>query len=315
MIINLKFILIMLFLLIGIYLIFKQNNTFQSNSVQNYFNNIYKEDFSDMDDTFNEFFNQSSEQQLISKKVIFKTMKYIMEEKDEYDPELIDFVRSLIVKPSRFGQINLNNKDKNDFSQLGQSEYFDKLLGQKRNGFFVESGGFDGEAHSNSIFFELERNWTGILIEPIPSYFKKIISKNRQIYVLNACLASKKPLLSKFRVSDVLSGRVSEISLDHNLRIDKVFGKKKVYVNVPCFSLNTILKALDVTYVDYFSLDVEGGELTVLQSLDYQNMLIKSISIEYNGIVEARKNIIAQMTANSYKFLKDDNQDLYFMKK
>lgn len=116
MIINLKFILIMLFLLIGIYLIFKQNNTFQSNSVQNYFNNIYKEDFSDMDDTFNEFFNQSSEQQLISKKVIFKTMKYIMEEKDEYDPELIDFVRSLIVKPSRFGQINLNNKDKNDFS-------------------------------------------------------------------------------------------------------------------------------------------------------------------------------------------------------
>ena len=35
------------------------------------------------------------------------------------------------------------------------------LSGGKRNGFFIESGAYDGEALSNSLFFEIERNFTG----------------------------------------------------------------------------------------------------------------------------------------------------------
>ena len=35
------------------------------------------------------------------------------------------------------------------------------LLGGKRNGFFIESGAYDGEAQSNSLYFEIERNFTG----------------------------------------------------------------------------------------------------------------------------------------------------------
>lgn len=34
----------------------------------------------------------------------------------------------------------------------------------KRNGFFIEAGGLDGELHANSVFFELERNWTGKIL-------------------------------------------------------------------------------------------------------------------------------------------------------
>ena len=36
--------------------------------------------------------------------------------------------------------------------------------GRKRNGFFVEVGGYDGETHSNTVLFELERNWTGMFM-------------------------------------------------------------------------------------------------------------------------------------------------------
>ena len=35
------------------------------------------------------------------------------------------------------------------------------LSGGKRNGFFIESGAYDGEYLSNSLFFEIERNFTG----------------------------------------------------------------------------------------------------------------------------------------------------------
>ena len=38
------------------------------------------------------------------------------------------------------------------WSQYGQDQLIDKLLNQKRNGFFVEIGGYDGETFSYSSF-------------------------------------------------------------------------------------------------------------------------------------------------------------------
>ena len=50
------------------------------------------------------------------------------------------------------------------------------------------------------------------------------------------------------------------MSDNHANRIDKESNfKKREYLYIPCFSLVTILKAIDVKKVDYFSLDVEGN--------------------------------------------------------
>ena len=34
--------------------------------------------------------------------------------------------------------------------------------GGKRNGFYIESGAHDGEQFSNTLFFEVKRNYTGM---------------------------------------------------------------------------------------------------------------------------------------------------------
>ena len=47
-----------------------------------------------------------------------------------------------------------------------------------------------------------------------------------------------------------------------------------------CIPLLSIIKALGVTTVDYFSLDIEGAELQLLQALDFDQVDIKAISIE-----------------------------------
>ena len=39
------------------------------------------------------------------------------------------------------------------WSQYGQDQLIDKLLNQKRNGFVVEIGGYDGKTFSYSLFF------------------------------------------------------------------------------------------------------------------------------------------------------------------
>ena len=41
-----------------------------------------------------------------------------------------------------------------------------------KDGFFIEAGAFDGETFSNTLFFELKKNWTGLLVEPNPDAFE-----------------------------------------------------------------------------------------------------------------------------------------------
>jgi len=43
--------------------------------------------------------------------------------------------------------------------------------------------------------------------------------------------------------------------------------------NVPCFPMETMLLALNQTHVDYFSLDVEGLELEVLQTIPFDKVI------------------------------------------
>ena len=56
---------------------------------------------------------------------------------------------------------------------------------------------------------------------------------------------------------------------------EKRWGKT---ITVQCFPLQSVLVALNNPIVDYFSLDVEGSELPILKSLDWDNVNISVIS-------------------------------------
>ena len=117
---------------------------------------------SELENILSPLWTVSDEQLLIDPKVIINTLKF--KDRDENDPELLDFVRSLIIPPVKPGsekKLNLNNRTRVDFSQTGQSLIIDKLLSERRNGFFIEAGAMTGEGGSNSLFFELNREWTG----------------------------------------------------------------------------------------------------------------------------------------------------------
>ena len=62
-------------------------------------------------------------------------------------------------------------------------------------------------------------------------------------------------------------GRISE---DQN-RVEGGYG----VIPVQCFPIYSILKALNRTTVDYFSLDIEGDELSVLKTIPWKSIDIK----------------------------------------
>ena len=60
-------------------------------------------------------------------------------------------------------------------AQYWQDEILDSLLfqGKIKNGFFIEAGAWDFTNSSNSLWYELKHNWTGLLIEPVPEMCHK----------------------------------------------------------------------------------------------------------------------------------------------
>ena len=59
------------------------------------------------------------------------------------------------------------------YSEYQQDIFLDKIIfKEKKNGVFIEAGADDFIISSNSLYFEEKYNWTGILVEPVPTRFK-----------------------------------------------------------------------------------------------------------------------------------------------
>jgi hypothetical protein len=77
------------------------------------------------------------------------------------------------------------------FSRFQESDSIDRYFYQKRNGFFVEAGSTESRTH----YFERERKWSGILIEPSPSAFANLTrdgKRSSDSLAVNACLSTHK---------------------------------------------------------------------------------------------------------------------------
>ena len=60
---------------------------------------------------------------------------------------------------------------------------------------------------SNSLYFEKDHNWTGLLVEPNPDWWKELKGKNRKAWILPHCISlSNKVELVDFDVSAFIGG-------------------------------------------------------------------------------------------------------------
>ncbi|KAK2154425.1 hypothetical protein LSH36_269g08057 [Paralvinella palmiformis] len=203
------------------------------------------------------------------------------------DPNLIAHIRDFWILSPFEGPINVSpdklpkpgHRDL-DHSEQGQPTLVNKLLKNKTTGFFIECGAADGTFNSNSLMFETYHNWDGILIEGNPKYFSSVLDKKRRSFMLNACLSvTETPQVVNFTTTGIAGGISEYISPGQWDYIESSYKDLEIVV-VQCFPIYSILAALGVKHVEYFSLDIEGPELEVLKTVPLNETIIDVISIE-----------------------------------
>jgi FkbM family methyltransferase len=169
------------------------------------------------------------------------------------------------------------------YSQQGEDLFIYRNFINKpmSGGIFVELGGYDGITYSNTKFFEDSLGFTGLLIEPTINYNKMILNRPKCINVNMAITDEEK------EVEFIGTGADAGISEHMGDYMKEACHKKSSKYMVKGMPFKTILQNADIKYIDLLTIDVEGGEQQVLETMDW-NIPTYVICIELDGHKEEK---------------------------
>ncbi|XP_064110594.1 uncharacterized protein LOC135218303 [Macrobrachium nipponense] len=225
------------------------------------------------------------------------------------DPHLLEIIRKKYLIPPSAKSYDLMI-DRKDYKAGVYNSYFElepsfvtlrdilyKILKNVRDGFFVEAGAVDGEFLSNSLMIERRLKWKGLLVEADGDMFKKLLSRNRKAWASHSCLAlhsyPHREVFIKYSAKGDLIPGASMFSRGHGVLapVEHLSPMRKVGANpensdplydfVQCLPLASLLLALNVTHVHFISLDVEGAEPAILDSLPWDVITVDVWLVEH----------------------------------
>ena len=197
------------------------------------------------------------------------------------------------------------------FSQAGQDKIIKEFFFKnKKNGFFVEIGAFDGIQGSNCYHFEKFLNWDGIALERSRIQFEKL-KKNRKCKILNEAVSHE---IKEVEFVEVIEGLTQMSGINDNFyqRNMKIITKNE-RSKTQSINLKTITFEQAVpknTDIDYLSIDIEGGEMDLLNSINFNDNDIKVISLENN--IPAEQNFKDFFDSKNFVYFDRVGQDEIF---
>jgi len=182
---------------------------------------------------------------------------------------------------------SVGDKNKIIKSQLFQDAFASFIVGDLFDKTFLEFGATDGISLSNSYMLENNFGWTGILAEPSPQWHEELKNNRPNTKIITDCIwkCSGEKLdffVSDFGVSSTLVDfKYSDLStMPGNTRARIKNGK---VVKVETISINDVMeKNFNGDAPSYLSIDTEGSEYEILQSLDFEKYRPVVFTIEHN---------------------------------
>ena len=192
-------------------------------------------------------------------------------------------------------------------SQQGEDIYILLNFINRRNssGIYLELGACDGHLYSNTFFFEKYLHFKGILIEPQPNLFTYLQKNRSRNICINKAICNTPGKVEFLTTTNnhhlPCGGILDEMSTEH---IKSWFKDTKNSYLVETDKLSSIFSKYNITYIDLFSLDVEGAELSVLETIHFNNIEIYVICIEISGEGQKEQKCRDLLTKNGFTFKK-----------
>jgi len=189
-------------------------------------------------------------------------------------------------------------------SQFGEDRKIIKLF--KEKGTYLDLGCFHPTRYNNT-YLMYKSGWSGVNIDLNPTSIELFKVARPKDLNLCAAVSDKKTTKNLYFHHDLSS--LNTLSKSHTVLFKEIFELKNLKKKrVKTQTLNELLRENSINKIDFFNIDIEGHELEVLKTIDFNYFKIKVICIE---IISHAKNINI-IKEKILKFLKKKKYRLKF---
>jgi len=150
--------------------------------------------------------------------------------------------------------------------------------------FFIQVGANDGVTYDPIRKYILKYHWHGILIEPQPDIFRKLVANydgEAQLRFENAAIAPEDGVVSLFTVDDLHLHVLASFEKEHLSKHKLPKGTPLKELKVPALSVSSLLSRHAVSRIDLLQIDVEGYDFDIIKMFDFNQIKPKIIRFEH----------------------------------
>ena len=211
-----------------------------------------------------------------------------------------------------------NRKFLKDGSQVGEEKLILNLFDQNYIGNFVDLGCYHPTKYNNT--FQMYKNgWRGINIDLNPLSIELFNFLRPKDINLNMAISDKKEeteyyFIDDFNTQNTLDQNHLNFLKEHHNVKDNEINKKKIVTD----KLENILIKYKLNRIDFMNIDIEGHEIKIIQSLDFDKFFIKVLCIEmidHNEKSKEKNNIMKIILEKKFKLYKKLYNNYIFINK
>ena len=201
-----------------------------------------------------------------------------------------------------------NYKFLNNSSQFGEDKFLLNLFDKNYIGKYLDLGCFHPTRHSNTNLL-YKNKWSGINIDLNPLSIELFNYMRPNDINLNIGISSKEDekelyFIDELNTQNTLDkNQLNFLKNHHNLKENEIIVKK-----IKTKKLNTVLDDYNLDKIDFFNIDIEGHELEVIKTIDFDKIKIKYMCIEmieHNHLsIEYSKKIRDILINNKFDMIK-----------
>lgn len=176
---------------------------------------------------------------------------------------------------------------------------YETFFFNKTGGVILESGALDGIRYSTSFMFEMMFNWTSIHIEGDVKNYERLVKNRPNATNMNIALCDVNRTLHYLNHKGAAVSGLREF-MDVGFLMWRYSNPNEYNeTEVECLTMRDAMRQVNVTHVDIWVLDIEGGELFALKGVDFTSFQADVILIETNsGRSKRSLNFLAQHEYN-----------------
>lgn len=212
---------------------------------------------------------------------------------------------------------------KTSWSQLGEDMIIDFIFTWQLGcplPSYLDIGANHPSSLSNTYFF-YKKGCVGVNVEPDKDLIKHILTERPKDINLNIGIGAVAGVIDFYRMSQSTLNTFSKTTAEE-YSTNKQYGCPTVMSieKVKVIPINKILEKYFISIENYFiSIDVEGLDLEIVKSIDYERFKPKVICVETlvytsSGMIQKQKEIIDYILAKGYFIYADTTVNTIFVK-